>query len=153
MRSRECNKSNTHPWNRYEYQCNDILKLSSCKFLGMCFIFRHCSYILSLTLSSLLPTPLSSLLPPPRDYPFSLNLPSSLFSLLSSLTLCLSQCEQRLDLPAIHFYCQHSYHRHCMSNEGDFECPKCTGEHRHVMDIKHALNAKASYWSTHATLV
>lgn len=41
-----------------------------------------------------------------------------------------SDCSQRLDLPAVHFLCKHSFHQRCVRNadkEGEAECPKCAG--------------------------
>jgi len=41
-----------------------------------------------------------------------------------------TRCQLALDLPAVHFLCNHSFHQRCM---GDFEgeCPVCIEENRH----------------------
>lgn len=36
------------------------------------------------------------------------------------------QCGLTLEVPAVHFFCGHSYHSYCMS--GDGRCPKCSAE-------------------------
>jgi len=50
-----------------------------------------------------------------------------------------SQCQQPLDLPAVHFLCMHSYHAGCMGEED--ECWLCADENRHVLEIKRSLEA------------
>ncbi|OUM69332.1 hypothetical protein PIROE2DRAFT_57535 [Piromyces sp. E2] len=42
-------------------------------------------------------------------------------------------CGRPLELPTIHFLCKHSYHLRCLG-ENDQACPKCTPEHRMIMD-------------------
>jgi len=36
------------------------------------------------------------------------------------------QCGLALEVPAVHFFCTHSYHAHCMPADGN--CPKCSSE-------------------------
>lgn len=40
------------------------------------------------------------------------------------------QCNLPLDLPAVHFACQHSYHQQCIG--ADAECPLCSPEHESI---------------------
>ncbi len=54
-----------------------------------------------------------------------------------------SQCETRLDLPAVHFYCKHSYHKHCLP-DGEEECRKCHDQNKHFLDVKKSLQSKSS---------
>jgi len=52
-------------------------------------------------------------------------------------TTC-SVCQQRLDLPAVHFMCGHSFHQGCLvDNEQD--CSVCAANNHKVMERKHAL--------------
>lgn len=48
-----------------------------------------------------------------------------------------SVCSRPLDLPAVHFLCQHSFHQICFEGyaESDNECPICAPENRKVLDI------------------
>ncbi|XP_071804394.1 vacuolar protein sorting-associated protein 11 homolog [Asterias amurensis] len=48
-----------------------------------------------------------------------------------------SICNHNLELPSVHFLCQHSYHQHCFESyaENDAECPACAPENHKVMDI------------------
>ncbi|XP_071483682.1 vacuolar protein sorting-associated protein 11 homolog [Diadema antillarum] len=48
-----------------------------------------------------------------------------------------SVCNHPLELPSIHFLCQHSYHQHCFESyaENEQECPACLPENRKVLDI------------------
>ncbi|XP_068706072.1 vacuolar protein sorting-associated protein 11 homolog isoform X2 [Montipora foliosa] len=48
-----------------------------------------------------------------------------------------SMCSRPLDLPAVHFLCQHSFHQICFEGyaENDNECPICAPENRKVLDI------------------
>jgi hypothetical protein len=48
-----------------------------------------------------------------------------------------SVCSHSLDLPSVHFLCQHSFHQHCFESysESDAECPVCLPENRKLMDI------------------
>ncbi|KAK2167121.1 hypothetical protein LSH36_32g21058 [Paralvinella palmiformis] len=48
-----------------------------------------------------------------------------------------SICCHPLDLPSVHFLCQHSYHQHCFESyaEHEAECPVCLPENRKILDI------------------
>lgn len=48
-----------------------------------------------------------------------------------------SVCSHSLDLPSVHFLCQHSFHQHCFESysETDAECPVCMPENRKLLDI------------------
>ncbi|KAK2192567.1 hypothetical protein NP493_28g12007 [Ridgeia piscesae] len=51
-----------------------------------------------------------------------------------------SVCSHPLDVPSVHFLCQHSYHQQCFESyaENDTDCPACLPENRRVLDIIHA---------------
>ncbi|KAG7086657.1 hypothetical protein E1B28_002597 [Marasmius oreades] len=51
-----------------------------------------------------------------------------------TVTRC-STCSAQLDLPSIHFMCNHSYHQRCLTGN-DTECPKCAREHGVIRDIR-----------------
>ncbi|GAB9470414.1 Vacuolar protein sorting-associated protein 11 [Globisporangium polare] len=51
-------------------------------------------------------------------------------------------CNHDLDLPAVHFMCQHSFHLNCIS-ETERECITCSMDHRHIMGLKTQLEQKA----------
>ncbi|KAI9988114.1 hypothetical protein PInf_024375 [Phytophthora infestans] len=51
-------------------------------------------------------------------------------------------CNHDLDLPAVHFMCQHSFHLNCIS-ETDRECITCSMDHRHILGLKTQLEQKA----------
>eukprot|EP00918_Siedleckia_nematoides_P018931 GHVU01040411.1.p1 GENE.GHVU01040411.1~~GHVU01040411.1.p1 ORF type:complete len:904 (-),score=100.20 GHVU01040411.1:521-3232(-) len=55
---------------------------------------------------------------------------------LFQVTKC-SACSHPLELPSVHFLCQHSYHQHCFESysENDTECPACLPENRKLLDI------------------
>ncbi|KXN91462.1 hypothetical protein AN958_00724, partial [Leucoagaricus sp. SymC.cos] len=44
-------------------------------------------------------------------------------------------CKAQLDLPAVHFMCNHSYHQRCIQ-EQDQECPNCAREHGVIREIR-----------------
>ncbi|KAF8699748.1 hypothetical protein AX14_000902 [Amanita brunnescens Koide BX004] len=50
------------------------------------------------------------------------------------VTRC-SACSGQLDLPSIHFMCDHSYHQRCLG-EYDTECPSCVREHGLIREIR-----------------
>jgi len=54
-----------------------------------------------------------------------------------------ASCTAPLDLPAVHFFCSHSYHQSCLG-DAETECPKCAPEARTVLNIKRSLEASAS---------
>lgn len=51
-------------------------------------------------------------------------------------------CNHDLDLPAVHFLCQHSFHLNCIS-ETERECMTCSMDHRHILGLKTQLEQKA----------
>lgn len=48
-----------------------------------------------------------------------------------------SACNQDLELPSVHFMCQHSYHQHCFQSfsENENECPACLPDNKKWLDI------------------
>ena len=46
-------------------------------------------------------------------------------------------CNHTLELPSVHFLCQHSYHQHCFQSysESEAECPKCNTKNKGILDI------------------
>ncbi|RPD67906.1 hypothetical protein L226DRAFT_517741 [Lentinus tigrinus ALCF2SS1-7] len=50
------------------------------------------------------------------------------------VTQC-SACQGGLDLPAVHFMCNHSYHQRCLA-ENETECPNCAREHGMIREIR-----------------
>ncbi|EJD02144.1 uncharacterized protein FOMMEDRAFT_20927 [Fomitiporia mediterranea MF3/22] len=50
------------------------------------------------------------------------------------VTRC-SQCGGQLDLPTVHFMCNHSYHQRCLA-ENETECPNCARSHGMVREIR-----------------
>ncbi|XP_012258670.2 vacuolar protein sorting-associated protein 11 homolog [Athalia rosae] len=48
-----------------------------------------------------------------------------------------SACHHQLELPSIHFMCQHSYHQHCFQSfsENENECPACLPNNKKLLDI------------------
>ncbi|KAG1757831.1 hypothetical protein EDB19DRAFT_1891520 [Suillus lakei] len=51
-----------------------------------------------------------------------------------SVTRC-SQCSGQLDLPSVHFMCNHSYHQRCLLDH-ETECPLCTRQHGVIQEIR-----------------
>ncbi|XP_067935416.1 vacuolar protein sorting-associated protein 11 homolog isoform X2 [Watersipora subatra] len=47
-----------------------------------------------------------------------------------------SVCKYQLELPSIHFLCQHSYHTHCFESyaENESECPACAEDNRKILE-------------------
>jgi len=54
-----------------------------------------------------------------------------------------SSCMAALDLPVIHFLCQHAYHIHCLT-ENEKECPICAPTFKQLKDVKKSLMDSAS---------
>jgi len=61
---------------------------------------------------------------------------------LKSLSLTIQQtkcsaCNHNLELPTVHFLCDHSYHKHCFQSysDSDTECPACFNENKKILDI------------------
>ncbi|KAH8117125.1 hypothetical protein DFH11DRAFT_1579398 [Phellopilus nigrolimitatus] len=50
------------------------------------------------------------------------------------VTRC-SACSGQLDLPSIHFMCNHSYHQRCLA-ENETECPNCARDHGMLREIR-----------------
>ncbi|CAL1708669.1 unnamed protein product [Somion occarium] len=50
------------------------------------------------------------------------------------VTQC-SACKGQLDLPSVHFMCNHSYHQRCLGDH-DTECPNCARSHGIVREIR-----------------
>ncbi|KAK0463502.1 uncharacterized protein EV420DRAFT_1518537 [Desarmillaria tabescens] len=50
------------------------------------------------------------------------------------VTRC-STCGGQLDLPSVHFMCNHSYHQRCLM-DNDTECPNCTREYSVIREIR-----------------
>ncbi|KAI6039353.1 hypothetical protein EDC04DRAFT_2868030 [Pisolithus marmoratus] len=50
------------------------------------------------------------------------------------VTRC-SQCNGQLDLPSIHFMCNHSYHQRCLLDD-DSTCPQCARQHGVIQEIR-----------------
>ena len=46
-----------------------------------------------------------------------------------------SLCKRGLTLPAVHFLCQHSFHRECHPEEYENECQICAKENRSAVSI------------------
>lgn len=46
-------------------------------------------------------------------------------------------CNHQLELPSIHFLCQHSFHQHCFQSysENENECPACLPNNKKILDI------------------
>ncbi|XP_076184053.1 vacuolar protein sorting 11 [Ptiloglossa arizonensis] len=46
-------------------------------------------------------------------------------------------CYSQLELPSVHFMCQHSYHQHCFQSfsENENECPTCLPINKKLLDI------------------
>lgn len=46
-------------------------------------------------------------------------------------------CHHPLELPTIHFLCQHSFHQHCFQSFSDDEneCPTCQPENKNLLDL------------------
>lgn len=58
-----------------------------------------------------------------------------------------SVCTQRLDLPAVHFLCKHSFHQRCVrkgDKEGEAECPKCAGENEVIRKMRERQQESAT---------
>ncbi|KAJ7583306.1 hypothetical protein C8J56DRAFT_830557 [Mycena floridula] len=50
------------------------------------------------------------------------------------VTRC-STCKAQLDLPSVHFMCNHSYHQRCLPDQ-DTECPNCAREYSVIREIR-----------------
>lgn len=45
-----------------------------------------------------------------------------------------SVCNYGLELPSVHFLCQHAYHQHCFESYDENECPLCLRKNRKILD-------------------
>mmetsp|Transcript_49382 Transcript_49382/g.147482 ORF Transcript_49382/g.147482 Transcript_49382/m.147482 type:complete len:934 (+) Transcript_49382:102-2903(+) len=52
-----------------------------------------------------------------------------------------SQCALTLEVPAVHFFCGHSYHSYCVPSDGG--CPKCSSEALSRITLKEQREAQA----------
>lgn len=45
-------------------------------------------------------------------------------------------CHHQLELPSIHFLCQHSYHQHCFQSfaDNENECPACVPQNKDLLE-------------------
>ncbi|OCH92268.1 hypothetical protein OBBRIDRAFT_773774 [Obba rivulosa] len=50
------------------------------------------------------------------------------------VTQC-AACQGQLDLPSVHFMCNHSYHQRCLGDH-DTECPQCARQHGVLREIR-----------------
>eukprot|EP01116_Phalansterium_solitarium_P000785 TRINITY_DN10648_c0_g1_i1.p1 TRINITY_DN10648_c0_g1~~TRINITY_DN10648_c0_g1_i1.p1 ORF type:complete len:1021 (-),score=472.43 TRINITY_DN10648_c0_g1_i1:124-3186(-) len=55
-----------------------------------------------------------------------------------------SYCSAPLDLPAVHFFCLHSFHQRCLG-EIETECPLCQAHHKKVLEIKRNLEQQQTH--------
>ncbi|KAF5277458.1 hypothetical protein FQA39_LY18488 [Lamprigera yunnana] len=46
-------------------------------------------------------------------------------------------CHHQLELPSIHFLCQHSYHQHCFQSfsDNENECPACVPQNKSLLEL------------------
>ncbi|KAK4874130.1 hypothetical protein RN001_013490 [Aquatica leii] len=46
-------------------------------------------------------------------------------------------CHHQLELPSIHFLCQHSYHQHCFQSfsDNENECPACVPQNKNLLEL------------------
>jgi len=51
-------------------------------------------------------------------------------------------CQSQLDLPAVHFLCNHSFHQRCLG-DNERECPVCAPMNRKILEIKKSLAENA----------
>ncbi|CAF1214156.1 unnamed protein product [Adineta ricciae] len=59
-----------------------------------------------------------------------------------------SSCKMDLDIPCVHFFCEHSFHEHCAyavesanSAEITYECPLCSGDNRKWLGLINSQRA------------
>ncbi|UJR32086.1 hypothetical protein I4U23_019554 [Adineta vaga] len=59
-----------------------------------------------------------------------------------------SACKMDLDIPCVHFFCEHSFHEHCAyavespnSTEITYECPLCSGDNRKWLGLINSQRA------------
>ncbi|XP_022189804.2 vacuolar protein sorting-associated protein 11 homolog [Nilaparvata lugens] len=61
-----------------------------------------------------------------------------------------SACNNQLELPSVHFLCQHSFHQHCFQSYADHEneCPECLPNNKQIFDV---IKAQAQNSDLHET--
>ncbi|RZF44682.1 hypothetical protein LSTR_LSTR000634 [Laodelphax striatellus] len=61
-----------------------------------------------------------------------------------------SACNNQLELPSVHFLCQHSFHQHCFQSYADHEneCPECLPNNKQIFDV---IKAQAQSSDLHET--
>ncbi|XP_012278294.1 vacuolar protein sorting-associated protein 11 homolog isoform X2 [Orussus abietinus] len=66
-----------------------------------------------------------------------------------------SACHHQLELPSVHFMCQHSYHQHCFQSfsENENECPACLPNNKKLLDINKAQEQSRDLHETFHSLL
>ncbi|XP_076240073.1 vacuolar protein sorting 11 isoform X2 [Calliopsis andreniformis] len=66
-----------------------------------------------------------------------------------------SACHHQLELPSVHFMCQHSYHQHCFErySENENECPACLPNNKKLLDIIRAQEQSKDLHETFHSLL
>ncbi|XP_029051219.2 vacuolar protein sorting-associated protein 11 homolog isoform X3 [Osmia bicornis bicornis] len=66
-----------------------------------------------------------------------------------------SACRDQLELPSVHFMCQHSYHQHCFQSfsENENECPACLPNNKKLLDIIRAQEQSRDLHETFHSLL
>ncbi|CAL1686711.1 unnamed protein product [Lasius platythorax] len=66
-----------------------------------------------------------------------------------------SACHHQLELPSVHFMCQHSYHQHCFQSfsENENECPACLPNNKKLLDIIRAQEQSRDLHETFHSLL
>ncbi|XP_014209287.1 vacuolar protein sorting-associated protein 11 homolog, partial [Copidosoma floridanum] len=66
-----------------------------------------------------------------------------------------SACHHQLELPSVHFMCQHSYHQHCFQSfsENENECPACMPCNKKWLDIMKAQEQSKDLHETFHSLL
>ncbi|XP_017759291.1 PREDICTED: vacuolar protein sorting-associated protein 11 homolog [Eufriesea mexicana] len=66
-----------------------------------------------------------------------------------------SACHHQLELPSVHFMCQHSYHQHCFQrfSENENECPACLPNNKKLLDIIRAQEQSRDLHDTFHSLL
>ncbi|KAL7292944.1 hypothetical protein TKK_0013397 [Trichogramma kaykai] len=66
-----------------------------------------------------------------------------------------SACHHQLELPSVHFLCNHSYHQHCFQSfsENENECPACMPTNKKWLDIIKAQEQSKDFHETFHCLI
>lgn len=66
-----------------------------------------------------------------------------------------SACHHQLELPSLHFLCQHSYHQHCFQSYSDNEneCPACQPSNKSIVDLLKAREPSKDIHETFHSLL